>query len=270
MRNSLFLGIALLTSALVYSQTLEIEEKVIETGKLQAARLGEIFGSNRDSVFTRFDASFNALFYRTEKVNNNLLKGNSYFAVDMDTENFTAIGFAYSFINNLVVTNSEDQRIRIISSDNLGGGSWHNYDSHIQLCDANQVIRTRQLEIEIDELDVGYYKIEQLEHNDSTYYIAFGYGTEGSGNHHRVVKVYRIENDSIVVQPSFEGKSLLGIVSRRGQDVELKYDPITRTISYLEFETIYNEETDEYKSNELTVRWKFQDGKFVQEGTPKK
>jgi hypothetical protein len=270
MRNSLILGIALLGSTLAFSQTQEIEKNVSETGEMQKARLNEMFGAKRDSVFAHFDASFKELFYRTARVDDSVLAGNNYFEVDMATENFSAIHFAYSFINNLVVANSKDQRIRIISSDNLGGGSWHNYDSHIQLFDAQQVINTRQLEIDNDELDVGYYKIEQLEHNDSTYYIAFGYGTEGSGNHHRVVKVYRIENDSIVVQPSFEGKSLLGIVSRRAEDVELKYDPTTRAISYLEFETTYDEKTDEYTSNELVVRWKFEDGKFVQEGTPKK
>ncbi|MFT5777741.1 MAG: hypothetical protein ACI837_000689 [Crocinitomicaceae bacterium] len=260
-RRILFL--IMLFPGILFSQTKEIRNLALESGKLQQDRLAEMFGENRDSIFQIFDSTLYRLFTHAIKVDDSTLINTDYFLVDSYSTKMKPVAIAYSLINKVVVSNSKDEKLRIISCDNLDGGSWHEYTNIIQTFDSQGAPRTQKLNPESTEKSVGYYNIEQITDDSSTFYIAFGYGSEGSGNHHRVVKVFKDFGDSIGVMDCFAGKSTLEIVSKRWQDVELAYNETKKTLCYREYIESYDEEngTFNYKSEEIV--WHFQGGEFI-------
>ncbi|MFT5860958.1 MAG: hypothetical protein ACI865_003074 [Flavobacteriaceae bacterium] len=268
MRIALILSLTIIFPFLALTQSPEIEKAVIETGQLQELRLKSMFEANRDSVFEVFQTSFDRLIGLDSKVNDTLFTSNDYFRVDLPSEKMAGEDLMYSFVGSIVVSNSRDGKLRFFSSDNLDGGSWHNYTNHYQSFSSDKDLVSKAAEMETykptdDELDAGIYNVEQFDFQNSTYYLTFGYGTEGAGNHHHLVKAYTLEEDSIVNQNLFSLAARIDIISKRFQQANLTYDEKKGTISYSEFEETYIEETGEYTYKKRTVSWIFEDGQFV-------
>ncbi len=177
--------------------------------------------------------------------------------------------FNYSFdslSSELINVKSQDERIRIWSWDQHTGGSWSQYLSAVQFRTENGKIGFRQLNTG-DEMmlggytDVYIYKIHEINEKGKVYYLTFGRGTHGSGNYHRLAQMFVIsDSEFIKYEPCFENKDDLVLEIWRGDDLELSYDPVTKTISHTVL--IYDEMRDRSYATEEIQQWHFQDGSF--------
>lgn len=177
--------------------------------------------------------------------------------------------FNYSFdslSSKLTNVKSQDDKIRIWSWDQHTGGSWVQYISAVQFQTANDEMGFRQLNSGEEMMLGGYtdvyiYKIHEINEKGKVYYLTFGRGNHGSGNYHRLAQVFVIkDNEFIKCEPCFEDKNDLVLEIWRGDDLELNYDPITKTISHTVL--TYDEMRDRSYATEEIQQWYFRDGSF--------
>lgn len=174
-----------------------------------------------------------------------------------------------SLSTKLKIVQSIDGKLRTFSWDEMTGGSWCDMAAIAQYITPSKRIGVKQLDTDIEmELggytDVIIYQIYDIEINDITHYLTFGYGNHGSGNHHEIIQIFRIEgNDLVQCNSCFVGIGELVIEASRGDKIDLLYDNAKHEISYNKF--IANEETGRFYPTGEKVTWKLINGEFIKE-----
>ena len=213
-----------------------------EVHQLREQRVKHMFSDKRDSIFTLFDTRVQELIRSAEFCDYEL---DSLFVDHGDSKVKSGKYLAYRFMNNLMKCSS-DQKLRIFSWDDLGGGSYHSYTNYIQYKDKHGKCITKPFDEHPFDTEVGYYNIESLTKNKRTIYILFGYGTYGGGQHHRNIRFIEFVNDQ--AKECFEwypnGKNLV-IYSSRGQNPEITFDKEKAMISYKAF--VFNDDIGFYE-----------------------
>jgi hypothetical protein len=146
-----------------------------------------------------------------------------------------------SLSKEMSIVQSEDKLMRIFSWDELSGGTWHDMAVFAQYRTSTGAIGAKQInsdrEAELGEYtDVIISKIHMVKMRDKTFYLTIGWGTHGAGHHHMTAQMFSIEENKLVkCTDCFDSGADLVVVSGRGFDPGLTYDPLTKQISYNEF-----------------------------------
>ncbi len=224
----------------------------IEVGRMQELRLQNIFSEKRDSIFNLFDITVQRLIMTTEFCNFQL-DSTTFQSNSSNSEE--GIHLAYTFINNSVKCSS-DQKIRVFSWDDLGGGSHHTYTNYLQYKTNTGNCKTIPFDTIQNNVEVGYYQIETLEIENQIIYILYGYGTYGGGQQHRNIRLFEFINDE--PKECFElypNEKDLVLYSNRFQNPDIKFNKEKRIITYKEY--LFNEDTgfyeQEFKQNAITL-----------------
>ena len=151
------------------------------------------------------------------------------------------------------IINSKDSLLRTFSWDKRDGGSMHDMASYAQYKTATGKIKLKKLDLR-DEGDnrepteVAIYKIHTLKLMTGTYYLLIGWGTYGGGKHHSLARVYKIEDDSLILCTFFfKDKKHLFAEANRVDKIDLEFNSNTKTLSYYHYKE--DEETGFYYRN---------------------
>lgn len=146
-----------------------------------------------------------------------------------------------SLSTEMRIVQSEDKLLRIFSWDELSGGTWHDMAAFAQYKTSSGAIGSKQLdsnrEMELSQYsDIIISKIHLVKMRDKIFYLTIGWGTHGAGHHHMMAQIFSIDGNKLVkcVDCFDSGKDLV-VVSGRAYDPDLKYDPVSKRISYNEF-----------------------------------
>jgi len=172
-----------------------------------------------------------------------------------------------SLATHMRIENSNDGRVKFYSWDDWTGGTWHVIHCLAQFRDASGNIVVQELstgrEMELSTYtDCSIYEVHDLLINGEKHYLTFAWGTHGSGQEHRMIRVFKIENDSLVnCKNCFSTGSDLALEYPRALKIELKFDPKTKQITYKEFKmTEENAPFAELTGKTITLELK--NGKF--------
>lgn len=181
----------------------------------------------------------------------------------------TQESFSYPFDSlstKILRRTSPDNKINIWSWDKYTGGSWHQNMTAVQFRTEDGKLGFRQLNSGEEAMLGGYtdvyiLEIFEIEDGEKVYYLTFGRGTHGSGNYHRLAQVFTIKNNEFrKCEPCFEGENDLVMEAWRGDEIELEYDPATKTINHTAL--IQDDITGRYLATDKIMKWKFVDGTF--------
>ena len=248
----------------VIAQTENIDSLISKVSLCQEERVNNIFTEKRDSVFTKFDLGIHKLFNHKSFCKKTPDSVNRFFVTDKLNEKNEGQTLAYLFMNNIVVSNSFDSKLRIFSWDDLGGGSYHSYTNFIQVQSDSDNCLISQIDTSEFSVEVGYYQIKQFLDNGRHFYLLVGYGTYGSGNHHWVVRVFEIKNDLFVECINcYPNANNLQIGSRRSQNIDLVIDEENNEISYKKYS--YDNEMGFYSDKSDLIRLKLINGKLTKQ-----
>lgn len=239
----------------MFSQDENFDKLLNEVNELY--ELGLKFDSyeKRDSIYSKLDSTIQYLF-KHKKIcsfsfdSTKIMKNNS------NKKNLKGKKLAYSFMNKINVTSSEDDKIRIFSWNNLGGGSFHTYSNYIQFQKKDQSCQVIPIDTAQNSTEVGYYKIIDFSCNDRMVYLFMGYGTYGGGKHHYSIRFFEINDDWLKeIYEFYPNKKDLVIYSNRSQDSDIKFDKNSIELSYKKFN--YDKDTgfykDEFKKVAFTI-----------------
>lgn len=170
-----------------------------------------------------------------------------------------------SLSQQINIITSKDRNIRIYSWDELTGGTWHDMAVIVQFKTSSNTIKTVWIDSDIEESPSGitsdiHYKIYDLTLNNQPYYMTFGWGTYGSGHHHNSILIFSIENDVLKVCSDCIDSPHQYIKAPRSQKIDLKYDPLTKVVSYNEF--ILDNEIGFFEPTGKRIQLKINNGKF--------
>ncbi|EDP97141.1 hypothetical protein U8527_02295 [Kordia algicida OT-1] len=139
------------------------------------------------------------------------------------------------------IETSRDKKIRTFSWDSRLGGSWHALRSLIQFkTDTKIHVLSFQDEKPIDEEEegndmfadaviLGIYPFEKG-------YLFEGFGTYGSGHHHKIVAYFELIDEKLVRKAIFENNEFIYVFKiPRKYDFDLKINVEEKTITHSEF-----------------------------------
>lgn len=248
----------------VFPQTNEINILAKKVNVLQEKRLSNYSTDSRDTVFTKFDSAIINLFQQKEFCSYQPDTSYYCFLTSDSISNYQGITLTYAFINYIVYTVSQDNKIRIFSWDNLDGGSYHTYTNFVQINTDNDQCEVVPFDTSELNAEVGYYRINQIDQGGKTFYLLFGHGTYGGGKHHKIAKIFYIENG--VFTECFdcypETRNLL-IYSNRGQEIGLQFDKKQKKLTYKQF--MFNDDMGFFTDDFVEVTYKFQNNKLIKE-----
>lgn len=163
------------------------------------------------------------------------------------------------------IITSKDKNVRVYSWDELTGGTWHDMAVIVQFKTSSNTIKTVWIDSDIEENPSGitsdiHYKVYDLILNNQPYYMTFGWGTYGSGHHHNSILIFSIENDVLKICSNCIDNQYQYIKAPRAQKIDLKYDPLTKVISYNEF--ILDNEIGFFEPTGKRIQLKVNSGKF--------
>jgi hypothetical protein len=172
------------------------------------------------------------------------------------------------------IETSKDKKIRTFSWDTLTGGSWHALKSLIQFESDNQIhVVSIQDEKPIDEEEegndmfadaviLGIYPFHEG-------YLFEGYGTYGSGHHHKILTYFELINDKLVRKTIFENdQSIYVFKIPRRYKFDLLVDIKTKTVTHSEF--VFDDDEGFYKPTGKKVLLTFNGQQFVKQIKDKK
>ena len=246
------------------AQTENIDSLITKVSLCQKERVNNVFTEKRDSAFTKFDLEIHKLFKHESFCKKTSDSVNRFFVTDKLNDKIEGKNLAYLFMNNIVVSNSLDGKLRTFSWDDLDGGSSHSYTNFIQVQTDSDKCLITQIDTAQFSIEVGYYQIKQFRGNGSHFYLLTGYGTYGSGNHHWLVKIFEIKNDLLVecINCYPDDHNLL-IGSRRSQNIDLKIDEKNNEISYKKYGFDY--EMGYFSDENDLIRLKLINGKLIKQ-----
>ncbi len=182
----------------------------------------------------KYDEEFDEMFSKRKEAREKLIS-----FCQMDSSYFYPFDSLKNYSNFKI---SADQKVRIISWDLVTGGTWHDYAS-IAHYDSLGVGRSLNLHekncymTDCEYEDVSVYDLFDIEQNGKTYYLTFGYGTHGSGHHHRTARIFFFDSGQFKQHKTFlNGKTALNIVSARRDNPDLYYDEVSKSIRHKEFD----------------------------------
>ncbi len=149
------------------------------------------------------------------------------------------------------IITSKDQKLRVFSWDELTGGTWHQLDAFAQYVDNHGNIHFRQLDTDKEfteggHTDVIIYEIHQLLINGLWHYLTLGWGTHGSGHHHAIVQIFRINGQQLIkCENCIDGNPELVVIGPRSEKLALFYDPENELIIHNTF--VLNDDFFGYK-----------------------
>lgn len=139
------------------------------------------------------------------------------------------------------IETSKDKKIRTFSWDSRLGGSWHALRSLIQFKSATKIhVLSFQDEKPIDEEEegnnmfadaviLGIYPFEKG-------YLFEGFGTYGSGHHHKIIAYFELIDEKLVRKSIFENNEFIYVFKiPRKYKFDLKIDIENKTITHSEF-----------------------------------
>ncbi len=164
----------------------------------------------------------------------------------------------------LQIITSEDQQLRAFSWNPVLSGTWHNYQSLLQVRRGDRCHwQTYQSGDEQDTMDIfrDVY-LQRIYDLPNQHYLLVGWGTHGSGHHRKTAELVRIVDGQLQTCPgAMAGLDLLVVKSARIHDSGLRYDPVTRRITHNVF--YYDDETGFYTAKEEQRHLIFQNNAFV-------
>ena len=167
---------------------------------------------------------------------------------------------------HLNIIHSRDNRLRIFSWDERTGGSMHDMAAIVQYQTASKQIKTYWL----DSPSIGkegarfnevYFEIHNLQINGQLYYLCFGWGTYGSGNHHNTILIFSLEEEQLQLCDACIDRNYQLIMAPRMYKIELQFDENQQEISFNEFKE--DEETGFFQSTGKRIRLKLKGNKFM-------
>lgn len=167
----------------------------------------------------------------------------------------------------LTIKTSPDKRIKFYSWDDLTGGTWHNINCVAQFETDNGKIIVQQInsekEAELGEYtDSRVYEIFELNTEIEKLYLTIAWGTHGSGHHHQIVQIFRINEDRLLKCNScFTDNKDLVIEYPRSDTANLTFDPAKNTLQYNNFK--FDEEIGFYKATGKKTSLEFINGVFT-------
>lgn len=168
----------------------------------------------------------------------------------------------------LTIKTSPDQKIKFYSWDDQTGGTWHNINCVAQFEATNGKIIVQNIstgrEAELSEFtDSAVYEIFELGTGAEKLYLTFASGTHGSGQHHQIVQLFRINGDTLLKCNScFAGNKDFVIEYPRSEKANLAFDPAKNSLNFNEFG--FDAEEHRYKATGKTVSLEFINGVFTQ------
>lgn len=221
-----------------------LNSSLTELHRLQGLRIENMFNENRDSIFQLFDSLAYQLMVSNELCQSSLDSSAIYkISSNYDSD----ISLAYSFINNWV-RSSVDDRIRLFSWDDLGGGSYHTYTNYLQYKTSDNRCITTPFDTLHSNIEVGYYQIDKFIKDETHIYVFLGYGTYGGGQQHKRIRLFEFVDDQ--PEERFDlypnGKDLV-VFSNRGQDPEIVLDKQEGIIRYMNYH--YDKEIGFYQQD---------------------
>lgn len=263
MKKTLYILIFTLVSSNILSQN-NIDTIIRNVNELQLLRLKNIFSDSRDSIYAEFDTSIIKLFQYNDFCNYRIDSSYQFFLNSASLVDDSSITLTYALINNIVYTTSQDNKLRIFSWDNLEGGSYHTYENFIQFNNNKNHCEIIQLDTLESDPEVGYYKIFQISDNENIYYLLFGHGTYGGGQHHKIIKILTIKNQKIVECFDFYPNSdRLLIFSNRAQEIGLKYNEQKKEIIFKQYK--FDDDIGFYTNDFDLIKYELKNNKLIKE-----
>ncbi len=166
----------------------------------------------------------------------------------------------------ITIRQSPDKRIKFYSWDELTGGTWHEITVFAQFKGTGNKILYKQIDTD-KEMEVGgftdseIYEVDEIREDQKVYYLTFGWGTHGNGNHHQIIQLFKIDGDSLTKCKVFNQREAeLVIEYPRSEKLNLEFDKKTNTISFDEF--IASEEEQFAQRTGKRKKLKFSNGSF--------
>lgn len=204
--------------------------------RLEVLRYENIFSEQRDSIFGLFDSTMFQLLTHPDfcDVKSNGLLGSMKEPID----SLQGVDLAYGFMNNLICAESSDERIRLFSWDELSGGSGHSYVNYIQINGDDGRCVVMPFDTTMDNLEVGYYKIDKWLLDERSIYIFVGFGTYGGGLQHWRIRFFEFNGDQIhEIFEYYPDGYQWSIQCNRSQTPGILLDSSDNSISYKQFLT---------------------------------
>lgn len=140
------------------------------------------------------------------------------------------------------IKRSSDKKIRTFSWDSRMGGSWHTLETLIQHETAKglrvfSLQNKKALDDEEMEESEAYRDAVVIDiYSFANGYLLEGFGTHGSGHHHKVLMYYELKNDTLERKGIFENnQSIYVLLIPRRYDFDLLLDFESKTITHSEF-----------------------------------
>lgn len=168
----------------------------------------------------------------------------------------------------LSIVKTTDGKARFFSYDENGGGTWHNIASLVQFKNSKgqsvvQWLSTGR-EGELSTFtDSGVYEEHDIDANGKKYYVCFASGTHGAGNQHRLIRAYTMSGDTLRAGKVFDQQDNITVEFPRVKNMNLLFDPGTKTISYNEFAE--DEDSGFNMPTGKRVNWVWKNGVFVKQ-----
>jgi len=264
LRTVITILIFVLLSGSLSAQPSDIDTLYKNVNKAQKERLENKFSESRDSIFTKFDAAIKDLFNHQEICNEFPDRANNYFLINGLSNEKQGKTLAYAFMNNIVISSSDDAMLKIYSWDNLGGGTQHSYTNYILFKDKNESCKVLPFDTSENSDEVGYYYIKKLNHPKKNLYLVFGYGTYGGGKQHYVVRILELNESGLAeCLECYPEQKILKIGSNRSQNIDLNFDTHKQSVSFKQFR--FDDEVGFFSKDYEHVLLKIINGKLIKE-----
>lgn len=161
----------------------------------------------------------------------------------------------------LSVVTSSDGKVKFYSWDGVSGGNWHDINCMAQFTSKKGALSVQQLNTEKsaetgDFTDSGIYQVYELTTDTTTFYLTFAYGTHGSGNHHRIIRMFYISNNQLLQCDScLAGLRELALEHPRSEKANLSFNAKTKEISFREFEVNPQHEINRPTGRTVKLVW---------------
>ena len=162
---------------------------------------------------------------------------------------------------------SKDNKLKIISWDELNGGTWHVYNSVFQYNHKGSSFSgflslDKNGEKPLFYTDIIHSSIQKIGNNE---YLVTGYGTHGRGEDFKTFRLLGFSNNRIEdCNKCFDGQDRLVFIKPRGKDDKYPdFDSKKKIITYPLYKE--NQETGFLERTKTMVSLKYHNGNFIQQ-----
>ena len=129
----------------------------------------------------------------------------------------------------------------------------------------NGAVKCNWIDSDIEEeptglIDAIIYKIHTIFSSNGNFYICFGNGSYGSGNHHKRILILTIENDQLVECIDCIDEKYKLIEAPRSIPISLSYSGEDQMLSFEQFP--FDEDIGYFNNKGERIQLHFKDGKF--------